>query len=873
MAHSHEDLSRVIRDEHGQRVSQLGGTVVGNVAEPELDAQCYQLLREYFGQERFRVGQRPLIKAAMDGLDTGGVIATGGGKSLCFQLEALRRFLNGDGLTIVISPLVPLMNDQHESLRATVSKQGIPKKSFPCAVINSSQDQETVLGRALRKENIELVRNEAAALLILSPEMLTRSDIAHGLLGIGSERQLKIARVVIDESHVVHDWEMFRLAYLRLAALLGQIVAHRTPTTTKEPNENNVRSVALSLFTATAPAEIWKHLTDKFRLNSRGSYFYFGEIDRTNLLYENVACTNREEKNEQIIRFLREFYPPDNNDNRVDGVKRGPGFFYVGSRKAAEKTVEAILQVMPHMRGKVDYFHAKRPQLEKDDVLRRLSNDEIELLVTTNAVGMGYDKQNIRLVIVGHTPPSLDALIQLFGRGGRDGDLAKCLLFFTETDMALPLLFMRQQNPDAQRVLKTLKFLEEGHRRQKKAREEKEEERKRQGRGRRTKSALARGRRVALPLKYLDDDDPAWSHLVAERRACLGILEMFGFISEVRRGIPGKVCAVYEINRTSKDEDFKSHFPTSDWFERKLQADKQRLKVLLYYIVYANDRVNTHRQIISNHCRHNTIAPMVEQTNLFELITISERRIQEILKVVMERDYTLNELKKALALRVAESHLGNQHPLARVAPSDLSVIIEYCTALGYLRLHRRGNQPFLSLGELGHQYLHEKRIHPKQKHLLDSCSTWIIPELTDFERYRHFLARLGHEAERKYLGIEISRQWYSNAVSEIQQMKLQADRAVREGRPAPSRMDATDAWLRRLDNVAGNRLEPVSDTFAAHRFTLFGQQITGQELTRVFLGREKEEEVRIEDMRLLLNYVLTDPIDYFSSATRSLGVL
>jgi ATP-dependent DNA helicase RecQ len=347
-------------------------------------------LRERFGFPAFRAGQREACAAAREGRDALVVMPTGSGKSLCYQLPALLR----DDLTIVVSPLVSLMQDQVDALAA----RGLGDQ---VALINSQQD-----GGAN-----ELALERAAAgqlrLLYVAPERFSSPRF------VGRIGAAEVGLFVVDEAHCVSQWgHDFRPDYFRLADAARHLGA---------------RSILASTATATP-----RVATDiEARLGLREPVRVTTGFDRPNLSFA-VARPAGPEKAALIVAALA----------RADAL---PAIVYAGTRAGAEGLAQELSGALGE---EVLPYHAGLERERRAAVQRRFLGDEVRVVVATNAFGMGVDKPNVRTVVHASVPASLEAYYQEAGRAGRDGLLSRALLLAENRDKALHVHFIKRDELD-----------------------------------------------------------------------------------------------------------------------------------------------------------------------------------------------------------------------------------------------------------------------------------------------------------------------------------------------------------------------------------------------------------------------------------------
>ena len=334
----------------------------------------HAVLKQYFGHDAFRPGQEALVDGILSGRDALGIMPTGGGKSLCYQVPALLL----PGVTLVISPLISLMKDQVASLEAAGVSAGF---------LNSSQTLEEsrqVWGRVRRGE---------CRLLYVAPERLENARF----LELASE--LVIPLVAVDEAHCISQWgQDFRPSYLKIASFVSTLP----------------RRPVLAAFTATATAQVQEDVVRQ--LDLRTPVRVVTGFDRPNLFFD---VRRPRKKLPELLALLEE--------------RRGrSGIVYCATRSNVEK-VWAELE----SRG----FSAARYHAGLDEEERRISQEDFQydrrqIMVATNAFGMGIDKSNVSFVLHYNMPKNLESYYQEAGRGGRDGEAADCVLLYGAGDVA-----------------------------------------------------------------------------------------------------------------------------------------------------------------------------------------------------------------------------------------------------------------------------------------------------------------------------------------------------------------------------------------------------------------------------------------------------
>ena len=361
--------------------------------------EAHAALAETFGFDGFRHGQEEVVAAVLEGQDVLCVMPTGAGKSLCYQLPAILR----DGVTLVVSPLISLMQDQVESLRKT---------GVEAAEINSAvplEEQDAALDAAARGD---------LKLLFVAPERFRNERFRRRILGVG------ISLVAIDEAHCISQWgHDFRPDYRRLGGAL----------------ESLERPQVLAL-TATAPPEVQDDVVEQ--LGMREPARFIRGIVRPNLHYDVVRTRGKDAKESALFRFARQ---------------PGASLIYCATRKEVDKVHDMFRsERMPVLR-----YHAGLPQDERANAQEAFLSGEAQLLVATNAFGMGVDRADIRRVIHYAIPRSIEAYVQETGRAGRDGEQASCILLFDPGDLHVQRFFIESSNPSREVIAEVFRVLQD----------------------------------------------------------------------------------------------------------------------------------------------------------------------------------------------------------------------------------------------------------------------------------------------------------------------------------------------------------------------------------------------------------------------------
>ena len=349
-----------------------------------------ELLKKYFGYEEFRPGQREIIQKVMEHEDVLGIMPTGSGKSVCYQLPALML----DGLTIVVSPLISLMKDQVDA----ANQLGIA-----ATFINSSLNGYETARRFQELEQREI------QLLYVAPERFIMPDF------IRSMQHWNVQLLAIDEAHCISQWgHDFRPSYLQMAEKL---------------NELTQRPIIVAL-TATATIAVAEDIKRLLKIPDKNHI-------QTGFARENLRLqVIKDQKKEQyLVEYLRM-------------NQKQSGIIYAATRKE----VDRIYHLLKKFGFNAGRYHGGMSERERTEMQEAFLYDRIELLVATNAFGMGINKSNIRFVIHYQIPGSLEAYYQEAGRAGRDGLLSDAILLFAPQDIQIQKFFIQQsQREDSQK--------------------------------------------------------------------------------------------------------------------------------------------------------------------------------------------------------------------------------------------------------------------------------------------------------------------------------------------------------------------------------------------------------------------------------------
>ena len=346
----------------------------------------YEVLKQYFGYDAFRDGQEKMIDAITSGRDVLGIMPTGAGKSLCYQIPALMAGENG-GITLVISPLISLMKDQVSALN---------QAGVHAAYLNSS------LTPGQYYKALGYAREGRYPIIYVAPERLLTSEFLDFAV------HAKIAMVAVDEAHCVSQWgQDFRPGYLKIEEFLC--------TLPKRP--------VVSAFTATATAEVRDDIIDLLKLQD--PVVTTTGFDRPNLYFE---VQSPKDKYAAVKTYIEEHAGQC-------------GIVYCLTRKLVEEVTEKLMKDG----FSVTRYHAGLSDSERKQNQEDFIFDRAQIMVATNAFGMGIDKPNVRFVIHYNMPKDLESYYQEAGRAGRDGEPARCTLLYSGTDVRTIRFFIDKE--------------------------------------------------------------------------------------------------------------------------------------------------------------------------------------------------------------------------------------------------------------------------------------------------------------------------------------------------------------------------------------------------------------------------------------------
>jgi len=341
----------------------------------EVVLEKHTLLKKHFGHKEFREGQSEIIDQILAGRDVLGIMPTGAGKSVCYQIPALML----DGITIVVSPLISLMQDQVVSLR---------ESGISAAFINSS------LSAREYYDTLDEAMNSVYKILYVAPERLSADDF------LELSEKVNISMVTIDEAHCVSQWgQDFRPSYLKIAEFIDRL---------------GYRPI-VSAFTATATKEVRDDIS--LILGQKDPFVITTGFDRKNLRF---VVNKPKDKNSALLKLL-------------SGYEGRSGIVYCMTRKGVEEVCDMLL-----LKGySATRYHAGLSDEERAENQEDFIYDRKTVMVATNAFGMGIDKSNVSFVIHYNMPKNLESYYQEAGRAGRDGEPAECTLLYSGADVRL----------------------------------------------------------------------------------------------------------------------------------------------------------------------------------------------------------------------------------------------------------------------------------------------------------------------------------------------------------------------------------------------------------------------------------------------------
>jgi ATP-dependent DNA helicase RecQ len=358
-----------------------------------------EILKHYYGYDEFRPGQKEIITSIMMQRDTMAIMPTGSGKSLCFQIPALLL----DGKSIVVSPLISLMKDQVDSLKAM---------DIEASFINSSLSYEEIYKRT------EDFINDKYKILYVAPERLGSFYFSEDIYNSN------ISQIAVDEAHCVSEWgHDFRPSYQNISEFVKRF--------RKRP--------VVSAFTATATKNVRKDIEKLLELE-KPEIFNLG-LRRSNIYIEILKGENRK----NFILNLLQKRPDD------------AGIIYCATRKSVEEYYDFLLKKGYNI-GK---YHGGMEPLERKEMQDAFILEDINLMIATNAFGMGIDKPNIRYIVHLNMPKTIEAYYQEIGRAGRDGENSQAYMLFSEADKNIQRFLIEKSDLSEERTLVAGKKLQD----------------------------------------------------------------------------------------------------------------------------------------------------------------------------------------------------------------------------------------------------------------------------------------------------------------------------------------------------------------------------------------------------------------------------
>lgn len=333
-------------------------------------------LKKYYGHDSFRVGQEKIIDSLISGRDVVGIMPTGAGKSVCYQIPALL----ADGITLVISPLISLMKDQVSSL----IQAGI-RGAYYNSSLTEGQCRKALANMAAGMYKI----------IYVAPERLEYDSFINICSG------LNISYVAIDEAHCVSQWgQDFRPSYLKIAEFVDKLPSRPV----------------VGAFTATATASVRDDIVRMLRL--KNPFLLTTGFDRPNLFFDVRRCDSKRNRFEELVAILTE-------------KKDKSGIVYCSTRK----NVDEIYEALRGMNFNAARYHAGLSDEERHKSQEDFIYDRTPVIIATNAFGMGIDKSNVSFVVHYNMPKNLESYYQEAGRAGRDGAQAECVLLYMPSDV------------------------------------------------------------------------------------------------------------------------------------------------------------------------------------------------------------------------------------------------------------------------------------------------------------------------------------------------------------------------------------------------------------------------------------------------------
>lgn len=348
-------------------------------------------LQHYFGYTQFRQGQKEIIADVLNGFDVFGMLATGVGKSTCYLLPGY--ILNQP--VLIVSPLLSLMEDQVNQLRKKGEKRVVAINSF----LNLKERKDVL--RSLHYYRF----------IYISPESLQNNEVLFML------KKVKWALFVVDEAHCISGWgHDFRTDYLKISSV-----------------HKELDSPPLLALTATATEAVQDDIVKQLQMRNVKKHIY--SIDRSNIALSVLHFADEFEKEQYLLKVVKKF--------------KKPGLVYVSSRKKTEQLATLLTR---NGIKRVSIYHGGMSSLDRMLIAQQFIQDELDVLVCTNAFGMGINKENIRFIIHYQFPKDIESYMQEIGRAGRDGLQSIALLLYTPLDEQWPLTLIENELPNEQEI-------------------------------------------------------------------------------------------------------------------------------------------------------------------------------------------------------------------------------------------------------------------------------------------------------------------------------------------------------------------------------------------------------------------------------------
>jgi len=370
---------------------------ISSAEDSNLKIRAQECLKKHFGFDSFRSSQYEVIREILNGQNTLAIMPTGKGKSLCYQLPALML----DGVTCVVSPLIALMKDQVDALKA---------RGISAACINSAQSWGEQL------EILDSLKNGELKIVYVAPERFRAQSFLNALNGI------KLSLFAIDEAHCISQWgHDFRPDYMRLGKAIELLGKPR-----------------IAAFTATATPDVKKDILTQLKIPE--AKIFVSGFARENLSFNIVSVSSKTEKEEAIKHLINDFKT---------------GIIYCSTRKSAEQVSEFLTA------NKFNHilYHGGMTPTERDIAQEEFMKKNCDIAVATNAFGMGIDRSDIRFICHYELTGSIEAFYQEAGRAGRDGLDAHCEMLFMYSDKRVQEFFIEGANPDVDTISKTYEVL------------------------------------------------------------------------------------------------------------------------------------------------------------------------------------------------------------------------------------------------------------------------------------------------------------------------------------------------------------------------------------------------------------------------------